>query len=239
MHKIARTRNIRELTKLYQALEGRSKNVPGIGLVVGEAGIGKTTSVTWLQNQTNCVVVECSSLWTPYSMLSDIADDLGVANGGGAQRLLNRLVERFAATRRGLVLDEAEERLFLPGRKHLQMVDVLRSIHDRTGVPLVFVGYQKMLRTVTAFPQLEGRVSQSCEFERLDFEDTKLFVEAIVPGLTLTPDLQRVLFTSTQGRPRQTITAVENLRNEAAANQWEVVGVAEWGDRKFFPGDKR
>jgi AAA domain len=236
---IAKTRNIIEFLKLYQALEGRNPNVPGIGLLVGEAGIGKTTAISWLQNQTNCIVVECSPVWTPYTMLSDIAFELGEPTTGGAQAVMNRVVERFKTSGKGLVLDETDDRLFVSGRKYHQMVDLLRAIHDRTRNPLVFCGYRNMEVTIARFPQLDGRVSQLVRFERLDLDDTELFVRAICPELKLAADLLPVLFKAAEGRPRQTVTAVEHMRTVAAGEGWKEVTAAAWGDRKFFPGDRR
>jgi DNA transposition AAA+ family ATPase len=236
---IAKTRNIVEFLKLYQALEGRNPNVPGIGLLVGEAGIGKTTSISWLQNQTNCIVVECSPVWTPYAMLADIAFELGEPTTGGAQAVMNRIVERFKTSGKGLILDETDDRLFVSGRKYHQMVDLLRAIHDRTKNPLVFCGYRKMEVTIARFPQLDGRVSQLVRFERLDLDDTELFVRAICPELKLSADLLTGLFKATEGRPRQTVTAVEHIRAAAASEGWKEVTASLWGDRKFFPGDRR
>lgn len=236
---IAKTRNIVEFLKLYQALEGRNPIVPGIGLLVGEAGIGKTTAISWLQNQTNCIVVECSPVWTPYTMLSDIAFELGEPTSGGAQAVMNRVVERFKTSGKGLVLDETDDRLFVSGRKYHQMVDLLRAIHDRTRNPLVFCGYKNMRTTIARFPQLDGRVSQMVDFERLDIDDTKLFVKAICPELNLSADLLTLLFKATEGRPRQTVTAVEQIRVIAAGETWKEVTADLWGDRRFFPGDRR
>jgi hypothetical protein len=236
---IAKTDNVSNLFKMYQALDGRSRNVPGIGLLAGEAGIGKTTAITWLQNRTKSIVLECSPVWTPYGMLSDLCRELGEGSGGGASAALNRIVERLRIQGRGLVLDECDDRLFMPGRKYFEMVDLLRAIHDRTGVPLIFVGYQRMRQTVARFPQLEGRVSQEVDFHRLTISDTRLFAEALHPHLKLADCLIKRLFKSTEGRPRQTVTALELINSVSAGERWAEVTAEVWGDRKFFPGDRQ
>jgi hypothetical protein len=82
-------------------------------------------------------------------------------------------------------------------------------------------------------------VSQLVRFERLDLDDTELFVRAICPELKLAADLLPVLFKAAEGRPRQTVTAVEHMRTVAAGEGWKEVTAAAWGDRKFFPGDRR
>lgn len=235
---IAQTRNIRELLILFQYLDGRNPQVPGIGLLIGEAGIGKTTAVTYLKNYVNPAVVTASSLWTPYQMLCDIARELGEVPSGGAAALQNSLVEKFRVTKRGLVLDECEERLFLTGRKYVQMVDILRDLHDRANMPLIFVGYQKMLGTVSRFPQLEGRVSRSLEFQRLDVADTELFVQALHPTLILSKSFLELLHRRTDGRPRQTVTSLEAIAEVAKVEGWGEVTPALWGDRVLFQGDR-
>lgn len=47
-NKLALVKNVVALQMAYEALEGRDLGIPGMALVYGETGAGKTTGITWL-----------------------------------------------------------------------------------------------------------------------------------------------------------------------------------------------
>jgi DNA transposition AAA+ family ATPase len=235
---IARSKNVLSLLKLYQSLDGSPAHVPRMGLVLGSPGAGKTTAVTFLANQTNCAVVECSPCWTLSSMLRSIAHELSMPDARSNQEFLELIAKQLRQTRRGIVFDETDERLFQGGAKHRVLIDAVRALYDRSNVPFIFVGYQETARTIRALPQLEGRISQQADFQPLDLQDTQKFIE-LYKRVVFAPELVEALHAATQGRPRQTVTAIEAVNNAARERGLAEINLEQWGREPFFPGDKR
>ena len=123
---LAITRNVAALQVAYRTLEARDVGVPGMGLVHGYTGAGKTTAISWLVNKTRGVYVRAAATWTSSAMLGRIMVELGrepLARGGAA--MVEHITGALADARRPLFVDEADYLL-----RDLKMLETLRDIHD-------------------------------------------------------------------------------------------------------------
>jgi ABC-type uncharacterized transport system YnjBCD ATPase subunit len=75
---IARVSNIVLLANATDALIQRAPGLPGIGLIHGPSGYGKSTAIAWLRNFVNGVHIRAWPTWTPTAMLSMIIKELGL-----------------------------------------------------------------------------------------------------------------------------------------------------------------
>ncbi len=152
------------------ALLTRAPGMPGMGLVYGHTGAGKTTGCTWLVNQVHGVYVRAMSLWSPKTMLEAIARELDI----DVRRLtlagmVDGIVQRLAETGRPLFLDEAD---YIVDSKRL--VDTLRDIHDMSTSPVILIGMTGIDRKLRGHPQLTGRMAQWVEVQGLDADDVRM-----------------------------------------------------------------
>ena len=58
-HKVVTVKNVNKSMNLLRNLQSRSSIIPGLGLIHGPSGFGKTTTVVWMFNQTRSVYVRC------------------------------------------------------------------------------------------------------------------------------------------------------------------------------------
>ena len=58
-------------------LRNRPDGVPGMGLVYGEPGLGKTYAVTWWALQNDAILIRSANLMTPRWLLEEIIEELG------------------------------------------------------------------------------------------------------------------------------------------------------------------
>lgn len=107
-----------------------------IGLVYGEAGMGKTVAARhYAREHRDAVYVRCDpSVRNPTAALSMLLQGLGrKARAVGLYALTRELVDALEGTGRVLLLDEAQ---FLSHRS----LEVMRTIHDQAEVGLVLIG---------------------------------------------------------------------------------------------------
>lgn len=168
-------KNIFAMREAADALLSRSQGMPGMGLIYGPTGYGKTTATTWLVNQVHGVYVRSMALWSPKTMLEAIARELDIdvrrltlAGMAGA------IVQRLAETGRPLFIDEAD---YLVDSKRL--VDTLRDIHDMSTSPVVLIGMSGIDRKLRGHPQLTGRMAQWVEFSGMDAEDVRMLADGL------------------------------------------------------------
>lgn len=237
MQNIAITKNLKRFQGAFGDLIGRSERIPGLGLVTGPAGTGKTVAATHICQKQNAIYVMADPFWTASSMLGAILHELGVNPGRVSNAEAFRLtIERIKLTGRALLVDEAD--FLFDNADRNRLVEGLRSLHDKSGVPVVLIGMEKIRSKLHRYPQLLGRMSRSIDFEFLDLEDTRAVLEVICK-VAIAPDLAQVVHQRTKGALRLIVVAAETIEAEAIAQGWDVVSLAQWGDAVLFTGDRR
>ena len=124
-NELATVKNVLGLQAAYQALKSRDSGIPGMGLVHGFTGAGKTTSIVWLVNQVDGVFVRANATWTPVVMLQAIMTELGAAPLGRCAPMLSFIVDKLSLSGRPLFVDESD---YLTDNR--KMLETLRDIHD-------------------------------------------------------------------------------------------------------------
>lgn len=230
-NKLAITKSVGALQLAYEALEGRDYGIPGMALVHGYTGAGKTTAITWLVNRTDGVYVRAMRTWTPNTMLARIVNELQGLPLGRNAAMVDHIVSRLQETQRPLFVDEAD---YLVASS--QMIETLRDIHDLSGVPVVMVGMEGIERRLATRPQLARRISHWVEFLRSDLDDARAITNAVCEVAVDDELLQRI-HADTKGSVGLMVVGLARVEALAKANGWASVTAAQWGDRKLFIGN--
>lgn len=228
-NKLAPVKNVAALQAAFESLSGRDFGVPGMGLVYGETGAGKTTAITKLVNTTRGVYVRANATWTPSAMLGSIMTELGAAplhNGGAA--MVRHITNTLAESNRPLFVDEAD---YLLG--NTKMLETLRDIHDVSSVPVVLIGMAGIERKLVHRPQLAGRISQWVEFSPCDYEDAQILCRTVCE-VEIDEPLLKTLHTEAKGSVRLMVVGLSRIEAAARANGWKTVTADLWGNRPLF-----
>ncbi len=230
--KIVPVKNIARLMTAADALIHRAPGMPGMGLVHGETGYGKSTAITWLINRVNGVYVRALATWTPAAMLSALSRDLAIEPRGSCSQMLLAILDSLGDSGRPLFFDEADYII-----KSEKMTETLRDIHDMTLAPVVLIGMGGIDRKVSHRKQLTGRVLQDVRFEPADAEDARKLADGLCEVHVRDDLLDRVL-RSTHGGVRHIVIALARIEQQAKVRNLSEIGAAEWGKKdEFFTGD--
>lgn len=227
-NKLAIMKNVVRLRTAYESLAQRDHGVPGMGLVHGFTGAGKTTAIAWLVNQSQGIYVRAASTWTPASMLGDIMAELGLAPIHRNSAAMKVVAERISDQARPLFVDESDY-LFSNGK----MLDSLRDIHDVSGSPVILVGMEGIEARLASRKQLARRISQWVEFLPADIADARVLAQAVCE-IDLKDDLLAELHEQTNGSVGLMVVGMSRIEALAKANSWSGVDLDLWGNRQFF-----
>jgi len=109
-----------------------------IVVLTGDTGIGKSFALREYCKQTpSAILISVDDSYRYDTPIRDIAEKLKLDTRGNIDRVMKRVVEALKDTGRMLIIDEAE-------RLPLKGLSILRSLHDKTGIPIAIVGLQKL-----------------------------------------------------------------------------------------------
>lgn len=229
-NKMAVTKSVAALQVAYEQLEGRGHGIPGMGLVHGYTGAGKTTAVTWLVNRTRGVYVRALRTWTPNTMLAKVLAELQIQPRGRNAEMVDQITTALLESQRPLFVDEADYLL-----KDADMIETLRDVHDVAGVPVVMVGMEGIEKRLRARPQLAGRISHWVEFLRSDIDDARAVTDTVCE-VQVADDLLELLHGQAGGSVRNIVVGLARIEQFAKANGLTSIGADQWGGRKLFIG---
>jgi DNA transposition AAA+ family ATPase len=214
--------------------------LPGIGLVWGPTGYGKTTAVTWYVNQCHGVYVRAMATWSPNAMLRAILQELNLEPRGSNALMVEAVIEGLAREDRPLFVDEAD---YVVERKLL--TDTLRDVHDLSVVPVVLIGMHGIEKRIRSNPQFTGRVSQWVEFSGADLSDARLLANGLAEVAIDDALLGKLhAAASPKGKNagagaeiRRMVVGLSQIEGYARACGLDALGVKDWpAGRDFFMG---
>lgn len=229
-NQLAPTKNVAALQLAYEALVTRDRGVPGMCLVYGYSGAGKTTAITALVNKTRGLYVRATSQWTPTAMLSAIMRELGADPLHRRQAMLDHIKEQLTGSQRPLFVDEADYLL-----RDGDMLEALRDVHDLSGAPVVLVGMQDIEKRLVHKRQLSRRLSHWVEFLPSDVEDARTLAGSVCE-VQMDDELLLRLHGEADGSIGEMVVGMARIEALAKANGWKKVTGEQWADRKLFIG---
>lgn len=229
-------KNVQRLSEAAEMLTTRAKGVPGIGIVDGETGFGKTTSITWLVCQVHGVLVRAKAGWGtkragPARLLRAILTELDIEPRGDSDRMLDDVIMALRASGRTLFIDEANHLV-----RNEAMIETIRDIHDSSLQPVILIGYTGLDRQLSQYRQFTRRVLQHVRFEPADFADAQLLARQLC-DIPIADDLLQRMHTRSQGSVGELIVGLARAESLGRTRGLTKVTAADWGKKDdFFTG---
>lgn len=222
-------KNIARLMKASGDLLTRTPGTPGIGLIYGQSGLGKTTANAWFVNECNGIYVRALSTWSPATMLQTILRELDlVPDRMRCAAMVNQIVDNLKITGRPLFVDEFD--YIVEDKK---MTETLRDLHDLSSVPLVLIGMHEVRRKVGLREQFVNRIAQFVEFKPADYEDCRLLCNSMC-DVEVKDDLLLKLYHSCSGVIRLLVIGLDVIERRAKTLGLKAIDSADFGDADFF-----
>jgi DNA transposition AAA+ family ATPase len=152
---------------VLEQVRERHPSEPGIILIHGAAGTGKTISLTYLAVQSDAICVTMSPLDTRFSAIGRIAREAGVRPARSAAATYDLIAEALAVNPRSIFVDESD---FLPAA----CFEAIRVLHDLIGIPVVLACMPDLRDRLGRMPHMTRRIAAEVEFGALSIEDAQL-----------------------------------------------------------------
>lgn len=163
------TGNVSKFREAMQVLEDVEMGQPGLAVVSGRAGRGKTEAAKEFAVRTGALYLRVMEGWTPRGMLAALCKEVNDTEPRTLAACKTSLIEELGRFRRLVLVDEADR------LRKVEMIEHLRDVHDLTGVPIVLIGEEHLHSMISARRRLWSRVTQTVVFGPITVEDIIMF----------------------------------------------------------------
>lgn len=183
MRKIfVKTNNVRNFIGLVENLQNKPKNIPKMGLVYGEPGLGKSQTALWLACKYDGIYIRASNLMTSRWLVEEIVREMDELPRYLTSDNFNVVISKLSQKPKIIFVDEIDYLM-----NNYKSVETLRDIHDKTDCPIIFVGMGLAHRKLERYKHLYDRFSEIVKFETFGVEDlSQIFSQ--LSEIPFTPD---------------------------------------------------
>ena len=212
MNKIfVKTTNVKNFIGLVENLINKPKNIPRMGLVYGEPGLGKSQTALWLACKYDGIYLRASNLMTGRWLLEEIVKELDEIPRFLTSDNFNIVVKKLKQNPQVIFIDEIDYLM-----NNYKSIETLRDIHDEADCPIIFIGMGLAHRKLERYKHLYGRFSEILKFETFGVNDLSQIIGQL-SEVTFTPDVIEYIH-SKYNRFRQIVQLVNQMETFAKDN---------------------
>lgn len=230
---IAKVKNILNLVGAYEETRDRAPNQPGMILIYGFTGAGKTTAIAWYLGRCNGIYRRAGATWTPNFMLDEIIAEAKIkTDARSAAGKVKAVAENLRVTHRPLFIDEVD--YLAPPFAEYKAIEILRDIHDESQASIVMIGMEGFERKIQARKQLSRRIYRWVEFLPSDLADARTVADAIAE-VAIADDLVEKIYREAAGSIALITLGIANVESYARQQGWPEIDISHWGERPTQP----
>ena len=175
MNKIfVKTQNVKNFIGLVENLINKPKNIPKMGLVYGEPGLGKSQTALWLACKYDGIYLRASNLMTGRWLLEEMVKELDEIPRFLTLDNFNIVVKKLKQNPQLIFIDEIDYLM-----NNYKTIETLRDIYDETGCPIVFIGMGLAHRKLERYKHLYDRFSEILKFETFEVNDLSQIINQL------------------------------------------------------------
>lgn len=228
----AALQNVALMREMLEKLRTRHGHLPGLGVMYGPSGFGKTYAAIYGQNFTHGIRVEMGDSWTKRKLLQAILRELGLHDPrGSVADLAEQVIYRLSETPdRPLFVDEADK---LVDRG---MIELIREIHEASSAPIVLIGEEMLPQKLMRSERTHNRVLEWAGAVPCDLADCRKLVPVFAPNVRPTDALLDLIRGQSDGRARRVAVNLARIDHYASVRGLDELDVRDY-DEGFYTGN--
>lgn len=214
-----------------QRIVDRRMHLPGMAVLYGFSGYGKSTAAAFVANKMRAYYIECKSVWTKKALLENILKVMGIPARPTVTAMLDQVCEQLAKSGRPLIIDEMDHIV------EKAAVEIVRDIYEGSKAPILLIGEERLPAKLTKWERFHGRIMEWTAAPSADANDVRVLAGFYCPGLAIGDDLLDLVHAKAKGSVRRIATNLELIKDEAANQGITTIGIKQWGKRDLYTGE--
>lgn len=232
MSQIAQIHNLSLVRTATERLAGRTAGLPGMAVLYGPAGYGKTTAALAIANENRAYFVQMRSAWGRKAVLEKILLEMGAKPHGTIPQMLDQVCEQLATSRRMLMIDEFDYCV-----KHDSMIELMRDIYEGSQATLLLLGEEMLPQKLKKWERFHSRILSWIPAQPVSLLDARALAPIYCPNVHVSDCMLELLVKRASGSVRRVSVNLASVYEAANLEGWDAVTRNTWGDRPIYTGE--
>lgn len=230
VNKIVPLTNVGLLSAALDRAMKRPIGLPGLVVMYGASGLGKSVAAASNANQHRAYYVECRDTWTKKAFLLAILREMAIAPARTLSEMVDQVAEQLSRSGRPLMVDDVQYLL------DKAVANVLTDIYNASQGTIVLIGEEGVAASLARMERLHNRVLEWVPAQQATLADVKKLATASYPNLQMADDLLADLTKTVKGCLRRVAVNLYRVSSEISAANQTTVDLASWGNRPWYTG---
>ena len=228
--KIVPLTNVGLLASAIDRAMQRPLGLPGLVVMYGPSGLGKSVAASWAANMHRAYYVECRDTWTKKAFLLAILREMAITPARTLSEMVDQVAEQLSRSSRPLIVDDVQYLL------EKAAANVLTDLYNASQGTIVLIGEEGVAASLGKLERLHNRVLEWVPAQAATLADVQQLATFSYPNLTMAEDLLADLSGAVKGCLRRVAVNLYRVHSEAQAIGLDSVDLATWGKRGWFTG---
>lgn len=228
----APTANISLVTGAVEEALSRSPNLPGIVVLYGASGLGKTMAASFCANKFEGIHVEAHSYFNRKNFVLAILKEMGIRPGRTLGEMMEQAAEQLDLSGRPLIIDEGDHLM------QRNIIELVRDLHEMAHATILLIGEDqfpgKLLRYSERF---HNRVLGWCLAQPTGLSDARQLARFYLSPIEVEDDLLAAVVKASGGLARRVCVNLELVRQHCVKRGLKKIDLTAWGKRPFYTGE--
>ncbi len=209
----------------------RPRHLPGMVVLHGPSGWGKSTAAAVAANAHRAYYVEARSTWTRKAMLAAMLKEMGIQPAGTIPEMSEQVAEQLTLSNRPLIVDEMD---YVVERNLTQLV---RDIYDASRAAILLIGEEELPHKLARWERFHGRILSWVAAQPASLEDATELARFWCPAVRMEAGLLQHVHELSKGSARRICVNLELARERASELGLDTVSLENLGGLRFYTGE--
>lgn len=216
------------------ALQGamtRPAHLPGIVVLYGPSGLGKSTAAAVAAMQLQAYYIQAKSSWTRKAVYQSILKVMGVVPARTIYDMEDQAAAQLAASGRPLIVDECD---------HLvakSSIEIVRDIYEASGAAILLIGEEHLPAGLARWERIHNRVLEWVPAQYATMDDARALRDLYCDRVTVEDDLLETIHEVSRGVARRICVNLERVQQIGLGLGKKAMSLADWGKRPLYTGE--
>lgn len=229
VNSVALLSNVAIITRAIIKAEERPSHLPGLVVVYGHSGYGKTYAASFAAANQNAIYVAAKSTWTKKTYLNSILNEMGIHPAKTIGEMMEQVCEQLALSGKVLIVDEFDYCVANQG-----LLSLTRDIYDGSLAPIVLIGEELLPARLEKEERFHNRILEWIPAQPATFDDAKKLRDLFCHEVVISDDLLGKISEVSDGRVRRICVNLERVQDFALSEGLRAVDLKSWGNNEFY-----